>query len=666
MKDTSKFLEGKPVARDCTQICLWAVLILLGSSPGYADGTAWEVSPGAGGISARGGWSYVVVRITSGPDTLRGEVVVQCPGQVNGVYHLPIEQPPKTTRRYALYFQTETNDCEVSLLVKRRPVGKPKPVRLASEFPTSCILEIGRGTQIDLAFRSMFLRRSPYARSDWELLPGNPAGYDNTEWLIVSDSEKAGELSYGKARALRVWVETGGKLMVFLRPGQQPAGVIRDLLDQADLSASGMVRVRELKALSGRFSLPEERESFAATAISAPAGARRWVEQGVVLSAVAPVGWGRIGLCGVHPSLVKDLPVADPEFWDYVGGIELTIHRLLIGGAGAGFAVAKQTRLVDECGDLLIPGEVALPLSMGGVIVYLLAYLGVIGPLQGWMLRKKASFKMSLSVLVLSVLAFAALANSLVKWKKGKEVWQKDLGILTISETGASRGLMFSSLFVPASGDLRMSLGPEVLACPMYSGARSWLAKEGQRDWNLWLMGRGTEASMNFRKWDVRSFIAMDWHHPSALTGVSPLPKGLSPGLRRAYLISGKGVRSLGDISFEDVPDLPAAGRWRTIEQVTGPLVRSRARGEDHSKKQIEEVLLALCMGRPNSVRELDVLPMVKQGSAVLIGFVDYSPLVADLSQPVEKHLTVCLVRMLVSLDGAAPEPPREQEAPDQ
>jgi len=178
-------------------------------------------------------------------------------------------------------------------------------------------------------------------------------------------------------------------------------------------------------------------------------------------------------------------------------------------------------------------------------------------------------------------------------------------------------------------------------------------------------MGRGTEASMNFRKWDVRSLTAMDWHHPSALAGVSPLPKGLSPRLRRAYLISKQGVRALGDIPFEDIPDLPAAGRWRTVRQISDPLVRSRVRGKDHSKKQIEDVLLALCMGRPNTVRELDVLPMADQGTAVLVGLADYSPLVADLGRPVGQHMTVCLVRMLVSLEGAAPEQPRQPEPPD-
>jgi hypothetical protein len=438
---------------------------------------------------------------------------------------------------------------------------------------------------------------NPYARSDWESLPGDPVGYDNAEWLMVSDPQKGSELSYGQARALRTWVETGGKMMVFVRAGQQPTGVIRDLLEEAGLSTRGIVTVGELKALSARVACSEKPETGAVVALAAPPGTQRWVEEGVVLSTVAPVGWGTIGLCGLHPGLVNGLPTDKPEFWQFIGGIELTVHRTLLRLAGPGFRPRSQKRFSEEFGDLLIPGEVAFPLTMGWVIVYLLAYLAVVGPLQGWLLKKGASFRASLAVFILSVLVFVVFASAVVQRKKGKELWQKDIGILTIGDSGAARGLMHSSFFVPASGDLKFALGSEVLACPMSFESQSWVTEEGRRDWNLWLTPRATEATLNFRQWDVRSVLAVDWHHPSALAEVSPLPKGLSPKLRRAHLVSERGVSSLGDIEIDSIPEPSAQRRWLEIEDTAATLAKSYKAGKDHSQKEIEDVLLALCLG---------------------------------------------------------------------
>ncbi|MBI2191599.1 MAG: hypothetical protein HYU36_06420 [Planctomycetes bacterium] len=628
--------------------------------PASSAGLEWSVAPGLGGLRERGKWCYLVVQVESSEEACQAEIVVR--NSTRLVYRHPIEVPRGSEQRHFVYFMPESPECEVSLEVGGQPAGPPRVATLqrARWWGFVGLVEVGTPTRVDLALEGdsaspiAGLAERVYVRSDWKDLPADPAGYDAVQVMFLSNVDRSVDVSFGQAAALRAWVETGGCLMVFLgREGFVAEGPIRDLLDAAHLTVSGSMTFGGFTALRGGFSPVESGETLRIARIRAPEGSALWQNEGVTLSAVAPLGWGRIGICALHPGQLGGTPEETGWSWKPIFRL-VGLHRAEATRPGEPehSRPASRSSLPDHFGSLLIPGEVALPLSMGWIIIYLAAYLAVLGPFQAWLIRHGKSFAFCAAVFLASVFFFVALAGVIVSWKKGDEVWLREVGLVSLSEKGAARGILYTSFFVPRSGRVQLRFGPEVLVGPMDSldwglGWTRGIFGEQPREWIGRYLPEETLAEIRVQQWNGHVLASRFWHVPPRLAGVSPLPEGLLPKLRRTHWITSNGICELGEADLETISPAPAGKKVLPAETFLKGLRPYRS-GEDHSEREIEDVLLGLCLGEPRHVPDVDVLDVVASGRSVLVGFTECPRLHGELSITPSHVLRVCLVRRIV------------------
>lgn len=599
----------------------------------------WKAMPGGGGMRTFGGWNYIVCEMKSGVEAVDGELVVVSEGNVHAEFVLPFNIPAKTQRRYFHYFQTDQDYVEASVRVNGRPVGDAQPIYLASLYTLQGIVEVGTGTRIDMAIQEGFLGKKSYARSQFSDLPGDPVGYDNAEWLIVSDVDRVDDLSFRQSRALRVWVETGGNLMVFLKPTERPSGVIDEILAESGVQTQGVVTLKEFKTMEQKLYYTPKTELTVAT-LQAPAEYVRWRESGAVLSAVVPFGWGRIGVCGVHPGLAN-LPVQSQAFWEFIGVERKSIPSL-------NSALAGVSNLPEEAGELLIPGEAALPISMGLVVVYLFAYLLVLGPGQRWLLKRRIPVLLNLVIFFLTLAVFTMAAQKLASHKKGNELWVKDLTIMNMAQGGVMRAKTYSSFFVPSSGPMTLALGSDVLVSPFFSNKIDIQVGRSGRQWETRLNANRTEATMNFRQWDTRILTAAHWFHPPRLAGARQLPEGLNAKLRKAVLVTLQGIIPLGSFDLEDTLEL--SGEKKTISPVEYESISPfKSQGiQEIPIGELENALLLLSVGRYKDVKEMNVMPWIQAGTSVLVGITEYTPMSPKLNFELKNRTSLCVVRKVL------------------
>jgi hypothetical protein len=588
-----------------------------------------------------GGWNYIVCEMKSGGQAVEGEIVVVSDGNVRAEFALPFNIPAKAQRRYFHYFHTDQDFVEVSVRVNGRLVGKAQSIFLASLYTSQGIVEVGTGTRIDMAIEEGFIGKKPYARSQFSHLPGNPVGYDNAEWLIVSDLDRVDDLSFRQSRALRVWIGTGGNLMVFLKPTERPAGVIEEMLAETGVRTQGVVTLKEFKTMEQRLYYTPETELTVAT-LQAPAQYVKWRESGAVLSAVVPFGWGKIGICGVHPGRAK-LPVQSQAFWNFIG-IERTALPTLTN------ALAGVSNLPEEAGELLIPGEAALPISMRLVVVYLFTYLLLLGPGQRWLLKRRIPVLLHLVVFFLMLAVFTVAAQKLASHKKGTELWVKDLTIMNMAQGGVMRAKTYSSFFVPSSGPMTLALGSDVLASTFFSNKIDIQVGKSGRLWKTRMNASRTEATMNFRQWDTRLLTASHWFHPPRLAGTRQLPEGLNTKIHKAALVTSKGIIQLGTFDLEDTIELTGQEKKLSPDEFEALMSFKIEGGREIPTEDLENALLLLSIGRYKVVKEMNVMPWVDAGESVLIGISEYTPMSPKLDIELKNRTSLCVVRKIVRM----------------
>ena len=599
----------------------------------------WKAIPGSGGLRTFGGWNYIVCEMKSGGEAVEGEIVVVSEGNVRAEFVLPFSIPAKTQRRYMHYFQTNQDSVEVSVRVDGRLVAKSQTIQLMSLYSSKGLVEVGTGTRIDMSVEVGLIGRKSYARSQFSHLPGNPAGYDNAEWLLVSDMNRVGDLSFRQSRALRVWVETGGNLMVFLKPTESPIGVLAEMLAGSGVRTQGVVTLKEFKTLENRVYTKLEGGLTVASLLS-PTQYVRWREGGVVLSAVVPVGWGNIGVCGLHPSRAK-LPVQSEAFWELIG-VERTAPPTL----STLFSSAE--RLPEVAGELLIPGEAALPISMGLVVVYLFGYLLVLGPGQRWLLKKRISLMLNLVIFISTLGVFTVAAQRLASHKKGNEVWVKDLTIMDMVQSGVMRAKTYTSFFVPSSGPMTLELGGGVLASMFSSNTIDIQVGRSGRLWKSQMNPNETEATMNFRQWDTRILTASHWHHPPRLAGVRQMAPGLNTELRKAVLVTSKGIIQLGAFDVEDSIELNGQEKMLSLQEYEALVPFKPRTNREIPIEALENALLLLSIGKYKIVKEMNVMPWIRPGLAVVMGITEYGPMSPKLDFELKNRTSLCVVRKIV------------------
>ena len=238
--------------------------------------------------------------------------------------------------------------------------------------------------------------RAYVAHLDLAALPPDPLGWEALDVLVLADVDTTA-LSDAQLEALQVWISHGGHLVV--SGGGGAAATAAGLSDLLPGTVGGTRSVDVLTGL-GDYADAEVAEGPYAVAETTLGEGQVLVEHdGLVLAARRRYGVGRVDLfaydLGVNPFVRWD---DNTRFWEQVVGTRrsslqpVTVHN----GAAA----------IEALG--MIPG--LGPPSLGKVVVFLLLYILLIGPVNYLVLRKLDRRELAWITIPLLIVGFSVFA----------------------------------------------------------------------------------------------------------------------------------------------------------------------------------------------------------------------------------------------------------------
>jgi len=153
---------------------------------------------------------------------------------------------------------------------------------------------------------------------------------------------------------------------------------------------------------------------------------------------------------------------------------------------------------------------------------------------------------------------------------------------------------------------------------------------------------------MNFRQWDTRLLTASHWYHPPALAGARQVPEGLDTTLRKAVLVTSKGIIQLGTFDLEDALELTGQEKHLSPGEYEALMSFKINPLKEIPIKDLENALLLLSIGRYKDVKEMNVMPWVGKGTAIVMGITEYTPMSSKLDFELKNRTSLCVVRKLV------------------
>lgn len=491
-----------------TGLPLWlGGLVLLLAAPLAQAKIQFDVFAGygdaGGGVVRAGGWYPVAVEVFNDGPTFDAVIEISAGQFGSQIQRLPVELPTNTRKRLVVpFFCASAGFLTLDARLTDRS-GKLRDERLGNrlnvvqwETPLLGALPASYGGMP--AFPGDRQRRPEWqpvaARLQSEFVPDNPIAWEGLNTVYLNTA-KALELKEPQVNALRSWLLGGGHLIVAVdQPADLKAAVwLRDLLPAEVESGPGQRAGRPLQdwVVSSNWSpqygyappLPHLRASkkppqkgvadpedpystlaldrdFAAAEIGLfslrPREGKIALQAGTVpLIVSAPRGRGLVSLLAFNPERepFKTWKLR-PWFWarlcDVPGALLRTSDFTLYGGRSldAVFGAMVETRQVRK-------------LPVGFLLLLLVVYLVVIGPLDQWWLKKINRPMLTWITFPAYVLLFSLLIYLIgYKLRAGQSEWN-ELHIVDILPQGDGsrallRGRTFASIYSPRNEAYRV------------------------------------------------------------------------------------------------------------------------------------------------------------------------------------------------------------------
>lgn len=456
------------------QLLLARLLLLLLLPVGQAtlpsaqnNGLTLTAQAGFDGLTKTSAAVPVIVTARNDGPPVEGELRVlvsgsAAPGEL--VYSAPLSLPTGADKRVPLvvYVPPFAGQLAVQLLSDDAVIAETQTNRLSAIIRDDLLYGIITPDPGGLAF----LETIPGGRSDSAVafldladLPEVSPAWNALDVVILDDTDTS-RLTAGQSAAMRAWVESGGDLIVTGGSGgPRTAAGVADLLPVA---ISGVESVAALPALSehtGRE--PDASGPYVVTAGDLSNGRTLIDQDGLPLLARREVGRGSVTILALDP---KAAPLAGwaggDQLWDEMA-YAAPVLPPWAWGIQDGYAAAQAVSY--------IPG-LRLP-SVWQLILFLLIYTLVIGPLNFLVLRRLNRRELAWITIPALVLLFSAVTFATGFRTRGNAA---TLNVMSVAfgsaEAERLRTQTLMGLYSPRRADYDITLPYDSAAYPFSQG----------------------------------------------------------------------------------------------------------------------------------------------------------------------------------------------------
>ncbi len=508
---------------------------------------------GFDGFYRTGYWTPVRVTVAnSGPD-VEGYLVIDQVGNSPGDqirYQAPLSLPGQSRKTVTLYVGIDkyASALTVELVSDDQTLAKQRFSNLTRVPGDSQLYAVVSDQTVDMSVLSQSKGPARVAYLDLDELPSASPAWNALNVLILNDVD-TGKLTTAQNQALRDWLMAGGHLVITGGPNWQKTTA--GLADLLPVEISGSASVFSLSALKDLTGNGVGAGPFVAAQGRVTAGRVLAAQDDLPLAAQQE--WG----AGTMTWLALDLALAPLRDW---AGNE-HLWRTLLGGTQSSTLWNNPSINGWSARDGLrsIP-SLALPSTLQ-MVLFLLAYTVLVGPVNYWVLRRMGRRELAWFSIPALILLFSGLAYvtgfqlrggeviinrlSLVHGTAGAEVAQARslIGIFSPSRASYDVGFAEGTLIRPLVDDTFGGLGGQSQATVEQQGDRTVL-----RDLQVDVSGlRAFRADSLLAAPAVSADLAIDTSSPPRLTGRVTNRSTIT--LSNAGLLVGESVFALGELT---------------------------------------------------------------------------------------------------------------------
>lgn len=418
------------------------------------------------GHARTGSWMAIRVDLANDGPPFTGELRLVGGTQGRTRFAVPVDLPTTSRKAYVLHVQAPAfgSRLEVALVaaetvVTRRPVAfalhdaGQLVVGVVAERPGPLVAALGR-------LRDPSGPQPAVVQLGPADLPDRPEAWSVLDRLVWQDVD-AGQLSPEQQAALRTWLAGGGRLTI--AGGSGGLGLLAGFADEVlpfRPTATIDVDPEVVRGLLGG-TVPRGAEPLPALAgVLAPGGRALATSGDRAVVADRPFGSGAVTLVGFDPATpwLAESTAVDVLWATVVPARGASRAPLLVGDDGS---------VVSLLGTM---PALALP-PIEGLLLLILAYIVLIGPLNYLVLRRLDRREWAWVTMPLLVVGFTVLAFGIGSALRGTDLIVNQLALVRAAPgTDAAQAQVYLGVFSPTRGTYEVGIPGGALLSAPYSG----------------------------------------------------------------------------------------------------------------------------------------------------------------------------------------------------
>ncbi|HET9457152.1 MAG TPA: hypothetical protein VFO78_07410 [Candidatus Limnocylindrales bacterium] len=431
-----------------------------GRAVAAATGPEMEARVLLEGHARVGSWMAIEVRLRNEGVPVSGELRLQGGTQGGTRFSVPVDLPTTSDKVFALHAQPPAfgQQLEVLLVVGEDVVARQKvaftvhdPTKLTIGIVSAQPQGIVAGLQLPAGPNNVAPAIIPLDPAD---LPERLEAWSALDRLIWQDVD-TNTLTARQIEALRGWLALGGRLIV--AGGTAGPGVLSSFPDAIlpyRPATTIEVAPESLGALLGQ--LPDDAGDVPALTGELLRGRALATSGDAVVAADAPYGSGSVTLLGIDPTVG----------WIGQPGIATALWRSLVPARTSGVvSIGDDSQIVGAVSEL---PALALP-PIGGLLVLLFGYIGLIGPVNYLVLRHLDRREWAWITMPALIAIFAVGAYAFGSALRGSDVIVNEVAIVRgAPDTTEGAAQAYLGVFSPARGTYQLALpGGALLSAPI-------------------------------------------------------------------------------------------------------------------------------------------------------------------------------------------------------
>ena len=435
-------------------------------TPATPAGMTMEARALVQGHARTGSWMAIRVDLSNDGPAFTGELRLVGGTQGRTRFAVPVDLPTTSRKAYTLHAQAPAfgSSLEVALVadetvVTRRAVAfalhdpGQLVIGVVAERPGPLVAALGR-------LRDPVGPQPAVVQLTVADLPERPEAWSALDRLVWQDVD-ASRLSAEQLAALRTWLAGGGRLTIV--GGSGGLGLLGGFPDELLPFRPTVTIDVDPEAIRGLVggTLPRGAEALPALAGSPAAGARALAGSGDrAIAGDRPFGSGAVTLAGFDPSTpwLAESTSVDVLWASLVPARGTARTPLIVGDDGILVSL------------LATMPALALP-SIGGLLLLLLGYILLIGPVNYLVLRRLDRREWAWVTMPVLVVGFTVAAFAIGFVLRGTDVIVNQIALVRAAPgTDAAQAQVYLGVFSPTRGSYEVGVPGGALLSAPYSG----------------------------------------------------------------------------------------------------------------------------------------------------------------------------------------------------